>query len=68
MAILTRFVGKVRVHVNVLGSFSATDDVVAPFDARVGVLVDTCQGLLSNSRAVKQFLGYLTSAAAVNAE
>ena len=40
MTVLDRLVGEVLADVNVLRPLTAADDVVAPFDARVVVLVD----------------------------
>ena len=40
MTILDCLVGEVLADVNVLGSLTSPDDVVAPFDARVVVFVD----------------------------
>ena len=40
MTVLDRLVGEVLADVNVLRTLAASDDVVAPFDARVVVFVD----------------------------
>jgi hypothetical protein len=40
---------KVLADINVIGSFTSSDDVVAPLDARCAVLVHWCGLLLSDT-------------------
>ena len=42
MSILNRFMGEVLPDVNMLGAFSTSNNVVAPLNASIVVLVDRC--------------------------
>ncbi len=45
---------KVLADVNVLGSFTSADDVVAPLDARGFVLIHECGRLLSDAKSFQK--------------
>ena len=54
VSILDRLVGKVLSDVDVLGTFSASDNVVAPFNAGIVVLVDRGPGLWRKPHAPQE--------------
>ncbi len=51
VSLLDRFMGEVLPNVNVLGTLSASDDVVTPLNASVVVLIDRGPGFWSKSHA-----------------
>ena len=54
VSILDRFMGKVLPDVDVLGTFSASDNVVAPLNTSVIVLIDWGPGLWRKTHAPQE--------------
>mmetsp|Transcript_41811 Transcript_41811/g.87394 ORF Transcript_41811/g.87394 Transcript_41811/m.87394 type:complete len:89 (+) Transcript_41811:129-395(+) len=54
VSVLDCFMGEVLPDVDVLGTFSASDNVVAPLNTSVVVLVDRCPGFWRKTHAPQE--------------